>query len=62
MKGKSKKADKHVSLKINDSKSLIPETRVESKTLEMFLKKSAVFLFFIFKIFIDFFQIVDPKR
>lgn len=57
MKGKSKKADKHVSLKINDSKSLIPETRVESKTLEMFLKKSAVFLFFIFTVII----LIDAK-
>lgn len=64
MKGKSKKADKQVSLKINASKPLIPDTRLEPKTLAMFLKKSAVILFvvFIIVILLDFKGLFDSSE
>ena len=64
MKGKSKKADKQVSLKINASKPLMPDTRLEPKTLAMFLKKSAVILFvvFIIVILLDFKGLFDSSE
>lgn len=64
MKGKSKKVDKQVGLKVNTSKPLTHDTRLEPKTLAMFLKKSAVILFVvsIIVILLDFKGLFDSSE
>jgi len=57
MRGKSKKTNKQVGLRVNDSKQSISATPSESKTLRLFLIKSTVFLFAI----VSFIMLVDFK-